>query len=60
MSLPEEVQPAVLEPFMVEEWLMGEEGKEEMVEEEKKYMVERATTLRLEFQRIVQIDNLAR
>ena len=64
VSLPEELQPAVLEPAMIVDWLAREEGKdtseEEITEEEKKYMINKAGTLRLEFMKIVKIDNLTR
>ena len=63
VSLPEELQPAVLEPAMVVEWLAREEGRDledELTEEEEKYIVDNAATLRLEFMKIVRIDNLAR
>ena len=49
VSLPEELQPAVLEPAMIVDWLAKEQGKdmeEEISEEEKKYMVNKAGTLR--------------
>ena len=49
MSLPEELQPAVLEPAMIVDWLAREEGKdmeEEIPDEEKKYMINKASTLR--------------
>ena len=63
VSLPEELQPAVLEPAMIVDWLAREEGRdmeEEIPEEEKKYMINKAATLRLEFMKIVKIDNLTR
>jgi len=63
VSLPEELQPAVLEPALIVDWLAREEGRdmeEELTEEEQKYIVDNATTLRLEFMKIVKIDNLAR
>merc|ERR1711923_395614 len=63
VSLPEELQPAVLEPAMIVDWLAREEGRdmeEELPEEEKKYIVDNASTLRLEFMKIVKIDNLSR
>ena len=49
VSLPEELQPAVLEPAMIVDWLAREEGRdmeEELPEEEKKYIVDNASTLR--------------
>ena len=49
VSLPEELQPAVLEPSMIVSWLAGEEGRdleEDLNEEEKKYMISKASTLR--------------
>lgn len=49
VSLPEELQPAVLEPAMIVDWLAREEGKdmeEEIPDEEKKYMINKASTLR--------------
>ena len=49
VSLPEELQPAVLEPSMIVSWLAREEGRdleEDLNEEEKKYMFSKATTLR--------------
>ena len=49
VSLPEELQPAVLEPSMIVSWLAREEGRdmeEDLNEEEKKYMISKATTLR--------------
>ena len=49
VSLPEELQPAVLEPSMIVSWLASEEGRdmeEELNEEEKKYMISKASTLR--------------
>ena len=49
VSLPEELQPAVLEPAMIVDWLAREEGRdmeEDLPEEEKKYMVDKASTLR--------------
>ena len=49
MSLPEELQPAVLEPAMLVDWLAREEGRDmddELPEEEKKYIIDKATTLR--------------
>ena len=63
VSLPEELQPAVLEPSMIVDWLAREEGRDmedEIPEEEKKYMINKAATLRLEFMKIVKIDNLTR
>ena len=38
----------------------GRDMEEELTEEEQKYIVDNATTLRLEFMKIVKIDNLAR
>jgi len=52
VSLPEELQPAVLEPAMIVDWLAREEGRdmeEELPEEEKKYIVDNASTLRFLF-----------
>ena len=49
VSLPEELQPAVLEPSMIVSWLAREEGRdmeEDLNEEEKKYMISKASTLR--------------
>ena len=49
VSLPEELQPAVLEPAMIVDWLAREEGKDmedEIPDEEKKYMINKASTLR--------------
>ena len=47
--LPEELEPAVLEPSMIVSWLAREEGRdleEDLNEEEKKYMISKASTLR--------------
>ena len=63
VSLPEELQPAVLEPALLVDWLAREEGRdmeEGLTDEEQKYIVDNATTLRLEFMKIVRIDNLSR
>ena len=63
VSLPEELQPAVLEPALVVDWLAREEGRDmedQLTEEEHKYIMDNATTLRLEFMKIVKIDNLSR
>ena len=52
VSLPEELQPAVLEPAMIVDWLAREEGRdmeEELPEEEQKYIVDNASTLRYVF-----------
>ena len=38
----------------------GRDMEEELTEEEQKYIVDNATTLRLEFMKIVKIDNLTR
>ena len=49
VSLPEELQPAVLEPSMIVDWLAREEGRdmeEDLNEEEKKYIIAKASTLR--------------
>ena len=49
MSLPEELQPAVLEPAMIVDWLAREEGvdmEDGIPDEEKKYMINKASTLR--------------
>ena len=49
VSLPEELQPAVLEPAMIVDWLAREEGldmEDGIPDEEKKYMINKATTLR--------------
>ena len=49
VSLPEELQPAVLEPAMIVDWLAREEGvdmEDCIPDEEKKYMINKATTLR--------------
>ena len=49
VSLPEELQPAVLEPSMIVEWLAREDGRdmeEDLNEEEKKYIIAKASTLR--------------
>ena len=49
VSLPEELQPAVLEPSMIVEWLARDGGRdmeEDLNEEEKKYMISKASTLR--------------
>lgn len=49
VSLPEELQPAVLEPAMIVDWLAREEGvdmEDGIPDKEKNYMINKASTLR--------------
>ena len=56
VSLPEELQPAVLEPAMIVDWLAREEGvdmEDGIPEEEKSYMINKASTLRYKIEDLV-------